>query len=105
MSELYQTERGFDRLEFTDKYGAECSLQKSSAADEDCIWLGINSADPQIMASVAKAYGIETEKQSGWIPYPVPKEVLFSTRMHLTQELAAMLLPYLQKFVETGELS
>jgi hypothetical protein len=37
---LTRTERGFALLQFTDRSGESCSLQKSSAAEEDCIWLG-----------------------------------------------------------------
>lgn len=42
MSEKKITERGFEYIEFTDKYGAKCSLQKSSSAGEDRIWFGAN---------------------------------------------------------------
>lgn len=34
------TLRGFDLIEFQDRNGRECTLQKSSIADEECIWLG-----------------------------------------------------------------
>lgn len=64
-----QTERGFAFGKFKDRYGVECSLQKSSLATEDCIWLGVHE-----------------------------------NRMHLTQEMAAMLLPALTAFAETGDL-
>lgn len=40
--ELKPTERGFIRGEFKDRYGADCSIQESSLADERCIWLGCN---------------------------------------------------------------
>jgi hypothetical protein len=95
------TQRGFRIHEFTDRYGEECSLQKSSIATEDCIWLGQD--DVKIM-------------QIGWHPEyaqrarELPKEEqeklnLYTTgRMHLTQEMAAGLIPILQHFVETGEL-
>lgn len=68
---LNKTERGFSVLEFFDRYGEHCSLQKSSLATEDAIWFGRDNA---------------------------------FARMHLTQEMVAELLPYLQKFVDTGEL-
>lgn len=67
------TELGFAIGEFKDHYGEPCSLQKSSLAFEDCIWLGVHKPG--------------------------------SDRMHLTQEQVADLLPLLQRFVETGELS
>lgn len=40
---IKKTSRGFDLIEFVDHYGAACSLQKSSLATEDCIWLGTNT--------------------------------------------------------------
>ena len=70
MINLNVTERGFDFAAFTDRYGKSCSLQKSSLATEDCIWLGVESE-----------------------------------RMHLTREMVKDLLPALQKFVDTGELT
>lgn len=93
-----KTERGFEIIEFNDKYMHKCSLQKSSLATEDCIWLGIDKANPQIMASKI------IEGGTGWADYPIPDDVYISTRMHLTQEQVKELLPYLQKFVETGDL-
>lgn len=35
------TNRGFDIAKFKDSYGVECSLQKSSSATQDKIWLGV----------------------------------------------------------------
>jgi hypothetical protein len=99
-----KTERGFAIGEFTDRYGAKCSLQKSSLATEDAIWFGIDDANPQIMASDAQRLGIPTKSNNGWVKFEIPKEVLLSTRMHLTQEMVQQLLPALQKFAETGEL-
>ena len=100
-----KTERGFDLTEFKDCYGAKCSLQKSSTATEDRIWLGINDADPQIMVSKAAANGIEPIGQNGWMKFPVPEDVLFNTRMHLNRKQVKKLLPYLKRFVKTGELT
>ena len=45
------------------------------------------------------------ENDNGWVKFEIPKEVLLSTRMHLTRKQVKELLPLLQKFVETGELS
>lgn len=92
------TNRGFGIIQFKDRYNAECSIQKSSLAGEDAIWFGVNDADPKIMASQTEAGG------PGWVTYPIPKEVLLTTRMHLTQEQVKELLPILQVFAETGEL-
>jgi hypothetical protein len=102
--EISQTERGFAIGEFTDRYGAKCSLQKSSLATEDAIWLGVNDANPQIMASDAKKLGLTNDENVGWIKFNIPKEVLLNTRMHLTRDMVKNLIPILEKFVKTGEL-
>ena len=99
-----QTSRGFAYGEFEDRYGAKCSIQKSSLAFEDCIWLGVDDAKPQIMASQAKAFGVDTTETCGWVPYPVPKEVSLTTRMHLTQDMARVLAKQLSYFAKHGEL-
>lgn len=101
---IIHTERGFAVAGFVDRYGKSCSIQKSSLATEDCIWLGIDDPDPKIMASQAREYGLSPGDGTGFVPYPVPAAVHLTTRMHLTQEMAAALIPLLQRFVETGEL-
>jgi hypothetical protein len=75
---LETTERGFAISSFIDKYGAKCSIQKSSLATEDCLWLGID-------------VDIDGNAVSGG-------------RMHLTQEQVQELIPLLMGFVTTGEL-
>ena len=106
--ELSKTQRGFANGKFVDRYGKQCSIQKSSIATEDCIWLGIDDAEPQIMSSDAIRMGLKertgTEADWGWTPFFIPPEVSLNTRMHLTQEQVKALLPILQKFVETGEI-
>jgi len=99
-----KTERGFEITEFEDTYGAKCSLQKSSSAMEDKIWFGVNNADPKIMVYKAKEHGLEPQGDSGWMEYPVPKDVLLNTRMHLNREQVKKLLPYLKRFSKTGNL-
>ena len=91
--EIRQTNRGFDLIEFKDWNEEGCSLQKSSIATEDLIWLGADDANPKIL-----------KQNEGWINYPIPSEVLFTTRMHLSQKQVGDLLPYLMRFVETGEI-
>jgi len=90
-----KTERGFGIIEFKDRYGNKCSLQKSSLATEDAIWFGINDTDLTIF---------EDEKMGKYIVTKMPKTFSVNTRMHLTQEQVKELLPYLQKFVDTGEI-
>ena len=38
-----KTERGFERIDFVDFYDVPCSLQQSSLATEDAVWLGQGS--------------------------------------------------------------
>lgn len=100
------TERGFALQEFRDHYGEKCSLQQSSLATENAIWLGIQEMTPRILASKAIQLGIDTQGQTtGWVDYPLPYEVFCSTRMHLTQAQVGALLPYLLLFVETGSIT
>lgn len=80
------TVRGFGLYEFVDRYDARWSIQKSSSAMEDCIWLGIDDPDPKIMASDAIKLGLPTRTDTGWVPYKIPDEVLVNTRMHLTRD-------------------
>jgi len=99
-----KTERCFSYYMFADLYGNSCSIQASSLATKHAIWLGIENAKPQVMATDAKELGIETEEETGWINYPVPEKVLMTTRMHLDREQAKELLKILKKFVDTGEI-
>ena len=98
------TERGFRMVAFKDRAGDVCTIQESSSAIEPRIWFGINDANPQIMASNAKSHGIKTDQTTGWIPYPVPEDVLLSTRMHLSQKDVKGLMPFLKRFLKTGGL-
>ena len=93
--ELEITNRGLKLGKFKDQHGSECSLQKSSAAMQDCIWLGIDN--PKLTV-------FEDEKMRAYINTTLPKNWMVDSRMHLTREQVAELLPLLQKFVETGEL-
>ncbi len=81
-----KTNRGFARIEFKDLYGIECSLQKSSLATEDAIWIGCNDANPQVLV-----------RGEGWKPVTMPDEYISNTRMHLSREQVAELIPHLQR--------
>jgi len=87
-----RTNRGFAIVSFDDRYDKGCTLQKSSLATEDAIWLGVHEAKAEV------------NRGTGWKPYPLPDDVFIATRMHLTQEMVKELLPYLHRFVETGEI-
>lgn len=101
---ITRTARGFALIEFADFYQAKCSVQKSSLATEDAIWLGVDDAEPKIMASQASQFGVKTKETCGWVPYPIPEGVSLTTRMHLTRDQVKELLPILRHFVKTGEL-
>lgn len=92
--EVTHTRRGFAVIEFSDLYDVACSLQKSSLATEDAIWLGCNDANPRQLI-----------QGKGWRPVEMPAEYIADTRMHLTREQVAWLLPILQHFVTTGEVA
>jgi hypothetical protein len=91
---LTTTARGFALMTFEDSVGVACSLQKSSAVTEDKIWLGCDDAAPQVFVP-----------GEGWQAIAMPANYLANTRMHLTREQVAALLPHLQRFVDTGELT
>lgn len=88
-----KTNRFFDRIDFVDRYGIECSLQKSSLATEDAVWFGCNDANPKILV-----HG------KGWQPVNLPNDCVMTTRMHLTREMVKELLPHLINFVEIGDI-
>ena len=92
------TKRGFPIIEFDDLYGEHCSLQKSSLATEDAIWLGTTDPEPKIMASKTQRGGV------GWVKYPIPDDVLIPSRMHLNRETARELAELLLKFADTGDI-
>ncbi len=110
-AELVTTERGFQILRFNDAYRVECSLQQSSkwGDSEDTpgasyVWLGVDDPQPQVMKSQAEALGLKLPPGdvSGWMPYPIPDEVLLSTRMHLSRDQVKWLIEKLQTWVDNG---
>lgn len=102
--EAKHTGRGFEYYEFKDINGYDCTIQKSSIATKNAIWLGLESASPMILHGDATRLGIEHSETSGWVDYPIPEEVSLHTRMHLTQEQAKELAKMLWYFAESGEL-
>ena len=94
---MKHTNRGFAFDNFNDYNGVKCSIQKSSIATEDCIWLGAE----QIGLKHFKAY-------EGWkdveLVQTMSEHYIANNRMHLSREQVAELLPILQRFVDTGEL-
>lgn len=101
MLENKKTERGFAIYEGVDRYGDGYSLQESSLAEEACVWLGQHPVP--IMQT---GWHSEWSNRSRELPEEDRERLCIYTtgRMHLTQEMAADLIPLLQHFVETGEL-
>lgn len=95
-----KTERGFTVANFEDQYGKQCSIQESSLATDRCIWLGIDDANPQVFIP----NGNPSWRPMGLPELPERGAYSFDTRMHLTREQVAELIPVLQYFVDTGEL-
>lgn len=105
------TQRGFKLLEFKDYNDHPCSLQASSLAvlekpGTSAVWLGPDEADPRVLASQAGRFGVMTGEATGWVPYPIPDDVLLTTRMHLNREQVASLIAHLQQWLakDTFEL-
>lgn len=104
------THRGFRLVEFQDCYGTACSLQASSLADYEkpgtsAVWLGVEDAQPKVLHGDAKKLGVKTDATSGWVPYPMPKEVLLRTRMHLKREQVESLISALQSWLDTDSFT
>jgi hypothetical protein len=96
---IRRTNRGFKVAEFIDRHGEKCSIQESSLATEYAIWLGLDDIKLQVKGwhpAWPERYRKMTKEEQ--------KNILTAGRMHLTQEMAAALIPLLQHFVETGRL-
>lgn len=96
---MKHTERGFAIHEFTDRNGVKCSLQKSSLATEDAVWLGCAEIGLKMFEPGLGWSDVTLENHPNGIAY------IANTRMHLTREQVEELLPFLHHFVQTGELN
>jgi hypothetical protein len=87
-----KTGRGFRICRFVDEYQNKCSLQESSLSSANgwCVWLGLEKVEITI--------GDQLQ------PFKLPPDAFVSSRMHLTRDMVAELIPLLQHFVDTGEL-
>ncbi len=93
--DIVQTQRGFSKGSFSDYNSINCSIQESSLATEDCIWLGIDVPRLTVFEDAGMGKYIETD---------LPKNWSVDSRMHLTRQQVSDLLPLLQRFVDTGLL-
>lgn len=76
-------------LVFIDRYDDQCSLR--AFYNLGWIALGIDDPNPQILSN-------------GWQPVEYPSDTIFITRMILGQEHVKSLMPYLNRFIKTGNL-
>lgn len=95
-----KTARGFAKVAFSDHYGVACSIQKSSLATEEAIWIGADDLGLQRFAS----------DYTGWhnvdLSEVFPGQTISAnTRMHLTQDEVGALLPVLVHFAQTGQVA
>lgn len=116
LGELERTHRGFEIVNLDDANGCRCSIQQSSAIGDmeddmalpgtSFLWIGVVDADPKIMKSKAESFGLQLPpgEVSGWMPYPIPPDVLMTTRMHLNRDQVAGLVARLQSWLKTGSL-
>lgn len=95
-----QTGRGFPVVEFTDRCGETCTIQESSAIDEEgLIWLGCKDLDVKVMKEGMKGWhNLDIKKING------VEEFVANNRMHLSQSMVKEILPILTYFAEHGEL-
>ena len=105
-----RTNRGFPQVEFTDHYDKKCSIQASSMAQRaapgtSALWLGVDNADPMILTTDAVKLGMTLPpgEATGWMPYPIPEQVLLSTRMHLNRGQVQALINHLQAWLDSPE--
>ena len=105
--------RGFEVKHFNDMYDEDCSIQESSLATDDCIWLGIHTPKIRVMCKDMPAFieKMDSLRQTwkdipdcGWYEINLPEEAFVDSRMHLNKEHAEMLIKELQYFVATGRL-
>jgi len=94
---VIEASRGFKYVEFEDRNGEPCSLQESGLATDDCIWLGCDEIGLKKFTPYKGWEGVELQQDH---PYGITH--VANNRMHLNREQVAALLPFLQRFVETG---
>ena len=98
---MEHTRRGFTFTKFIDSGNNECSLQESSCATENRIWLGCTKINLKYFNA----------NQGGWVDITEPDTVntveehyYANNHMHLNQEQVRNLLPLLTHFAEHGTL-
>jgi hypothetical protein len=88
-------QRGFQFGKFIDRNGEECSIQLSSLATEEAIWLGIDK--PKLCV-------FENDSHGKYLITEMPKNFDVSSRMHLTRNDVIELVSVLNNFLKYGTL-
>lgn len=63
------TKRGFGKLLFSDYFNKKCSLQISSVGTDECVWLGVESAEPCLLSADAIKLGLAKKEEVPHTPF------------------------------------
>lgn len=104
---------GWPRINFVDAYDTPCYVQVSSIVGDypdaedrpgtSALWLGVQGVQAQVMARDAAKVGVQTEKTTGWVDFPIPPQVLITRQMHLNREQVAALRDRLTEWLDACE--
>lgn len=91
--------RGYSHITFTDTHGLVGTVTESSAVGRlPCIHFGVKDPKVKVMASTLNSHG------TGWVDI-TPEGASIDSTLHLNTDQIKLLIPILQNFVETGEVS
>ncbi|WP_131421429.1 hypothetical protein [Comamonas thiooxydans] len=112
LAEVTTNARGFPKVRFADKDGVLSNITCSSVVGDyedsldrpgtSALMIGIDQVEPLILAKEAKAHGVSTQEEVGWVPYPVPKAVLMNASLHLNREQVRGQISRLEHWLEHG---
>lgn len=98
-----KTKRGFNYVNFKDARGTECSIQMSSNASNECIWIGADKIGLHEFVAYRRpeawVHRIDVDESTQ------EHHFVANNRMELTRADVKKLLPILQNFVDSGILT
>jgi len=93
------SDRGFSHITFKDSHGLVGTIIESSAATRlPCIHFGVKDPKVKVMASSLNS------NATGWTDV-TPEGASIDSSLHLNTDQVKLLIPILQNFVDTGEVS